>query len=322
MRIAITGANGHLGMRLIRELSQQHEVLALVRSESAAKKIKDAYADLVSCSIVDYTDAEDLANATRNAEVLVHLVGIIKESGNNSFYNAHEATSQAVVDMVSARRTGSELDDAVSLQHILYLSLLGVDKQSHNLCFASRARAEEILAKAPVSVSIIRVPMVLGEGDFASRSLSNRVKKKVCFILRGSSLEQPIYAGDVINALVSRLRLKAGSSGDVTKAAAGMNPQITTIELAGPESLTRKQLTLRAAALKGGKPVIVSIPLFLINMLAWCFEKISTNPPVTRAMLGVLDHDDDVDVKPALEALEISLTSLDETLDNILGPTV
>ena len=319
MRIAITGANGHLGMRLIRELSQHHEVLALVRSQSAANVIKDAYGDWVTCSIVDYTKAEELAKATSNTEALVHLVGIIKESGNNYFYNAHEATSQALVDMVSVPPTGTSVDEAGSLQHILYLSLLGVDKQSSNLCFASRARAEEILTKAPVSVSIIRVPMVLGEGDFASRSLSNRLKKKVCFILRGSSLEQPIYAGDVINALVSRLKLKPGPMSGSANADVRIKPWVTTLELAGPESLTRKQLTLRAAALKGGKPVILSIPLFLINMLAWCLEKISTTPPVTRAMLGVLDHDDNVDVKPALEQLEISLTSLDETLEKVLG---
>lgn len=318
MRVAITGANGHLGMRLMRELSQQHEVFALVRSESAANAIKDACSDRVTCSIVDYTDAQDLATATQNAEVLIHLVGIIKESGNNSFYNAHEATSQALVDMLTAAKTGIGVDESASLQHIIYLSLLGVDKQSSNLCLASRARAEEILANAPVSVSIIRVPMVLGEGDFASRSLANRVKKKFCFILRGSCLEQPIYAGDVINALMSRLRFKSERVGEGTDSRVDTNPQVTTLELAGLESLTRKQLTLRAAALKGGKPVVVSIPLFLINMLAWCFEKFSPNPPVTRAMLGVLDHDDNIDVKPALAQLQIDLISLDETLSKVL----
>ncbi len=35
-------------------------------------------------------------------------------------------------------------------------------------------------------------------------------------------------------------------------------------------------------------------------------------------MLGVLDHDDDVDVQPALATLGITLTSLDETLSKVL----
>jgi hypothetical protein len=36
-------------------------------------------------------------------------------------------------------------------------------------------------------------------------------------------------------------------------------------------------------------------------------------------MLGVLDHDDDVDIQPALSELGITLTSLDKTLVKVLG---
>ena len=49
-------------------------------------------------------------------------------------------------------------------------------------------------------------------------------------------------------------------------------------------------------------------------------EKLLANPPLTRAMLGVLDHDDDIDPKPACDALGIQLTPLDETLLRCVGP--
>ena len=40
-----------------------------------------------------------------------------------------------------------------------------------------------------------------------------------------------------------------------------------------------------------------------------------SEPPVTRAMLGVLDHDDDIDVAKALRLLELDkLTELDVML--------
>jgi hypothetical protein len=96
-------------------------------------------------------------------------------------------------------------------------------------------------------------------------------------------------------------------------------PDCVKLDLAGEESLTRKELTLRAAAITGTHPRVVSVPMFLMMMLAWVLEKTSSNPPVTRAMLGVLDHDDDVDIQPALSELGITLTSLDETLDKVLG---
>ena len=343
MKIAITGANGHLGQRLIGELCQQHEVLALVRSEHAVQAILARYPASVSCVVVDYTDAGSLADAIGDAEALVHLVGIIKESATNTFYQAHEATSQALVEMFEVPipadqdKTGTRtITGHAHLRHIVYLSLLGVDKQSDNSCFSSRAMAEDILKRAPVNVSIIRVPMVLGEGDFASASLAKRVIKKYCFVLRGASLEQPIYAGDVIRALVNRLEMSVqlGEKPGVPESetpgeSVDLQPALTTkttIELAGPESLTRTQLTKRAAAKLGFNPTVISVPQFLIVMLAWVFEKCSKNPPVTRAMLGVLDHDDNIDVKPALAQLGISLTSLDQTLacvlaNNILSPS-
>jgi NADPH-dependent ferric siderophore reductase len=38
------------------------------------------------------------------------------------------------------------------------------------------------------------------------------------------------------------------------------------------------------------------------------------NPPVTRAMLGVLDHDDQVDAHTAASALGLELTPLQDML--------
>ncbi len=313
MKIAITGANGHLGMRLIDEIHQDHKVLALVRSESAARSVREVYADSVSCLVVDYADAKALAAATQGVNVLIHLVGIIKESRSNTFYQAHEATSQALVDMLALAGGGDQSPDETGLQKIIYLSLLGIDRNSTNPCLASRAMAEEILAAAPVSVSIIRVPMVLGEGDYASGALAKRVRKGTCFVLRGDSLEQPIYAGDVVNAMISRI------SHDQVETKPRRTPDCVMLDLAGEESLTRKELTLRAAAITGTHPRVVSVPMFLMMALAWVLEKTSSNPPVTRAMLGVLDHDDDVDIQPALSELGITLTSLDETLVKVLG---
>ena len=49
-------------------------------------------------------------------------------------------------------------------------------------------------------------------------------------------------------------------------------------------------------------------------------EAVSKDPPVTRAMLGVLDHDDAVDAHVAARRLGVELTSLDETLRRCLGP--
>jgi len=42
-------------------------------------------------------------------------------------------------------------------------------------------------------------------------------------------------------------------------------------------------------------------------------------PPITRAMLGVLDHYDDIGSLPSSKELGINLTALDEMLDATMG---
>ena len=164
-----------------------------------------------------------------------------------------------------------------------------------------------ILLRGKVPALVIRVPMVLGPGDYASRALRGQARSRVVPLLRGGAgLEQPIDADDVVSALVNGIELAALDS--------------TVLDLAGPESLTRRELQRRTAALYGNDPTVIPIPLFAELALAGIFEALMSNPPLTRAMVGVLDHDDVVDTRRACEFLNLTLTPLDETLARCVGP--
>ena len=91
------------------------------------------------------------------------------------------------------------------------------------------------------------------------------------------------------------------------------------MRLAGPESLSHRELVERAARVLGREVSFRSIPRALALAFAWLAERASANPPLTPAMLGVLDHDDDVDPGPACRALGIELTALDAALRIGLG---
>ena len=182
---------------------------------------------------------------------------------------------------------------------IVYLSILGARRDSPNACLASKARAESILLESAIPTLVIRVPMVLGEGDYASAALLGKARHALAFTFRASSLEQPIYAGDVVGAILAGL---------------GAGGPTGIVELAGPRSLTRRALIGSAS---GVGTRTVSLPLAFGNVLAWLLERMSSNPPVTPAMLGVLDHDDDIDPRPAADALGIRLTDLPETLARV-----
>ena len=166
-RILITGANGHLGRRLIDALSATHPVTAVVRS-GAARRVVEAGTDAarVKCVELDYRDADALANAARGCTTAVHLVGILKETAANRYVDAHERSTQALV--TAARAQG--------IRRIVHVSILGADPASDNPALASRGRTERILLDCGITPLVLRVPMVLGEGDYAARSLRLRAR--------------------------------------------------------------------------------------------------------------------------------------------------
>ncbi len=86
------------------------------------------------------------------------------------------------------------------------------------------------------------------------------------------------------------------------------------LDLAGPECLTHRELVCRAAALIAKKPRILSVPMAVVSVFARVAARFASNPPLTPAMLEVLEHDDRIDPEPACKRLGLTLTPLDETL--------
>ncbi len=295
MKIGITGANGHLGLRLLSILGSEHDIVALVRSERARQKVLDLYSlthSSLKVIVVNYTDSEQIKAALQGCEYLVHLVGIIKEGASSKYVDAHEKACQALVEAL----------DSAQIKRLVYLSIVGADSGSSNLCLKSKGQAEQILLESSLPASVLKIPMVLGEGDFASYALRKKAHAQLAFTFRGGSLEQPIYAGDLIKAIMAILMMQDAPS---------------TINLAGPESLARTQLIQRSAEILGGSPYVMSLPMFIAGLIGFVCECLP-NPPTSRAMLGVLDHDDLLDVKAVCELLSLDLTPLDETLEKVL----
>jgi NADH dehydrogenase len=295
-RVLVTGANGSLGRALIEVLARDGKaVRALVRSERAAATLR-ALARPPEISIVEWSDAAGLARAAAGCDAAVHLVGVLKESPTQRYAEAHEGTATA---LATAANTSGML-------RIVYPSIIGAALDSPNACLASKARAEAILLAPPLATTVLRFPMVLGGDDPASASLrANARRKRVTLVRGGVSLEQPIDVRDVVAAIVAALA-KPALAGRV-------------LDVAGPESLPRRELVRRAAAIAGNAPTFSSVPLFVVRAFAAIAERVTSSPPLTTAMLGVLEHDDRVDAKAAADALGITLTPLDQTLARVVA---
>jgi NADH dehydrogenase len=289
--ILVTGANGRLGQSLALALAGRRPIRAAVRSVRAAETLRGlpeaARPEVVR---VDWSDPHALARAGEGCPDWIHLVGILKETRSSRYESAHEGPAQALAH--AAEKAG--------VRRIVSMSILGASPESSNACLASKGRADAILLGGAVPTTVLRVPMVLGPGELAAAALRARATAPVSFLVNGGrSLEQPIDSRDLVRGLEQSL------TADVAHAA---------IDLAGPESLPHRELLRRVAALLGGRPRIVPLPLPAIMALAWGFERLLANPPLTPAMLGVLEHDDRIDPAPAADQLGLELTPLDDTL--------
>jgi uncharacterized protein YbjT (DUF2867 family) len=301
-RILVTGANGHLGRRLLRRLAAtapaEPAARAVVRSSRAAETLEALPSELrPEIALVDYADGRAMETAAQGCRAVVHLVGILKESSRSRYREAHEATCEVLARAAKA----------AGVERVVYLSILGASPEARNACLASKGRAERILLAGPVPAAVLRVPMVLGEGDFASRALAGQARARLLPLVRGGATwEQPIDAADVVEAI--RAALLRG------------DPIRDCLDLAGPESLSHRELVQRAAKLLGlPGPRVLPVPFAAARALAGLLERLLRDPPITRAMLEVLEHDDRVDPAPTCARLGISLTPLDETLRRCLG---
>jgi NADH dehydrogenase len=295
-RVLVTGANGRLGRRLLLALAARGDgPRALVRSRIAADSLARASsAHAIEVWTADYADPAAIAEAATGCTHVVHLVGILKESPTSRYVDAHERATRAVT--LAAEHAGA--------RRVVTVSILGTDAESRNPCLASKGRAERILLEGKVPATVLRVPMVLGPGEHAAAALRRRARARVAFLVAGgSSLEQPLDADDLLRAVCLAVDDESGAH--------------RVLDLGGPESLPRRELLLRAAALLGRTPRIVSIPRGLARFAARLLGLLPSRP-LTLPMLDVLERDDRVDPAPACRALGLELTPLERTLRVVL----
>ena len=303
-RILVTGANGHLGRQLIARLvtggdrAATTTVRVLVRSERAAAQLEPLQLEPPDEVVIgDYTDAEAMSRAVDGCARIVHLVGIIKETRNALYTDAHESTCRILAD--TASKAGAS--------RIVYLSIFGAGPDSSNACLASKGQAEQILLNGEVPVTVLRVPMVIGPEDFASAALRGSARSRVALLVNGGrTMQQPIDSRDVVSAIVAALDDRS--------------QEMHALDLGGPERITQKALVQRVAKLHGRRPLILPVPLAASRAFAGLMEKVAASPPITRAMLEVLEQDDRIDEAAACQRLGLTLTPLDDTLREFVGP--
>jgi uncharacterized protein YbjT (DUF2867 family) len=269
--IAVTGATGFVGRHVARLLvSRGHRVRALVRPSAPPPARRARLGALAGVAVEpvlgDLSDPATLAALARGADALVHLVGIITESGAATFEAVHVAgTGQLLAAAVHAR-----------VKRFVHMSAVGArDQPGATPYHRSKWRGEELVRGAGLAYAIFRPSIISGPESAPIRTLArlHRWSPVVPVFGDGRFPTQPVWIEDVALAFALAAE-NAALSG--------------AFELGGPAVLSYEAF-LRAIGRAAGNPrPLVHVPLALVRAAARAFDWMGPLAPLTSDQLQML----------------------------------
>lgn len=250
--ICLIGGTGFVGSHIAHQLVEQgYDVRVLTRDRERAKHLLV----LPSLEVVtaNVHDPAVLAQQFAGIDAVIHLVGILHESRNNSFANAHAELTQKVLDACVA--TG--------VKRVLHMSALAATNDAPSQYLRSKAAAEQrVLAfqsQGHGQVTIFRPSVIFGPGDSFVNLFAKLIKALPVVVLACPKARfQPIFVDDVARAFVSSLEL-ADTFGQA-------------YNLCGPKQYALRELIALIAALLGKRRPIIGLGPRLSYLQAWLME--------------------------------------------------
>lgn len=160
LRLAITGATGFVGRRLLALAAQGgHEIRALARTpqdeQPGVTWIEGA---------LDRPDR--LQHLLEGSEAVVHVAGVINAPDAAAFEAGNVAGTAAVI--AAAKRAGT--------RRFVHVSSLAAREPELSIYGATKARSEALVSSSGLDWSIVRPPAVYGPGDRETLDLFRMAK--------------------------------------------------------------------------------------------------------------------------------------------------
>jgi NADH dehydrogenase len=240
------------------------------------------------------TDAESLRRATEGAEVVVHLVAI-RQGSDDEFRQVME---QGTRNLVAAAKDAG-------VRRFVLMSALGTSEETKDLVPYYRAKweMEQTVQGSGVEHVVFRPSFVFaGDGGILPTFTKlARVAPVTPIIGSGTQRIQPIWIDDV-----------------ATYFAAGVDkPEAANriFELGGPDAVSWNEFWQRLKRELGQRRPSVHVPMGLMRLNALVTERLPGNIPLTRDLLTMLEHGDNVTSNDdAVRTFGLTLAPLDEQL--------
>lgn len=295
--VTVFGGSGFIGRHLVRALAKRgYLVRVAVRRPDLAGFLQPlGNVGQIHAMQANLRVRWSVDRAVEGADHVVNLVGVMSQSGRQTFSAVQEFGARAVAE--AARAAGARLTHG---------SAIGADAHSDSLYARTKAAGEAAVRETLPEATITRPSIVFGPEDKFFNRFANmaRFSPVLPMIGGGETRFQPVYVGDVAEAIARDVdgRLAPGS----------------TWELGGPDVVSFRDCMKKLLEVIERRRLLVSIPWGIASLQGKVLGLLP-NPLLTEDQVRLLRVDNIVSEAAraegrTLEAMGIQPQSLDAVL--------
>lgn len=267
---------------------------ALVRSPVRAQALRNIPVEFVAG---DLSDPGALALLGRGTTVIVHLVGIIVESGSATFHGVHVEGTRRL--LAAAREVGAP--------RFVHMSAIGARAGRDATPYhRTKWEAEELVRASGLSHAIFRPSIISGPENVPIRTLArlHRWLPVVPMFGDGQFATQPVWVEDVALAF----------------ALAAENARYAgAFELGGPQPITYEAFVRAIGRATGHPRPLAHIPLAVARLAARVFDLLGPAAPLTSDQLQMLVEGAATPANALESVFDINPLPFEQGLERYLG---
>ena len=248
--VTIYGGSGFLGRHVVRALAKRgYRIRVAVRRPDLALFLQPlGKVNQIVAVQANLRYPDSVARAAERSDVLINLVGILQETGSQSFARLQVDGAEAIAR--AAARQGARM---------IQVSAIGADPASPSLYARTKAEGEaRVFAACPDAV-VFRPSLIFGPGDsFFNRFAGLARALPVLPLAGGQSRFQPAFVGDVAEA--------------IARAVDGTVAPGKVYELGGPEVGTLEHFVRYMLKTIRRKRLVVDLPVPAAKLQARMLE--------------------------------------------------
>ncbi|RVP36376.1 complex I NDUFA9 subunit family protein, partial [Sinorhizobium meliloti] len=237
--------------------------------------------------------------AVDGADHVINCVGVLFESGRNTFEAVQDFGARAVAE--AARATGATLT---------HISAIGADANSESSYARTKGRAEAAILETLPAAVILRPSIIFGpeDGFFNKFAEMARFSPVLPLIGGGNTRFQPVYVTDVAEA--------------VARSVDGTLTGGTIYELGGPQVLSFRECLDIMLKTIDRKRSFVSLPFGIASLMGSVASLVPfITPPLTADQVVLLKSDNVVSAKAEAEGRTLAGIGIEPTMLESILPT-